>query len=196
LRGLSKIGDRLYAVGMRRQVHRRERVGGWVRFDDGALQEPSTSEPRGFNAISGLSEKDMVAVGLAGEIYRCDGSSWHPVDSPTDVTLNAVVTRPDGAHFACGQRGTLLRTRNKRWRQMTQDLTDEPLWDLTWFGGQLYIAADDGLLRLNSRGKLQRVTRAADSHPRALRARDGILMCISTRSITWTTDGEHWAELV
>jgi hypothetical protein len=63
------VGESTYAIGMARQVYRRTRSGIWKPCDDGAKHQPSSSlDIRGFNSIHGLDEKDMIAVGLEGEI--------------------------------------------------------------------------------------------------------------------------------
>jgi len=196
-RSLSFIGAHAYVVGMGRQVYRRDQPDIWTHVDQGALRQPRKRSVVGFNAIAGRTENELYAVGFAGEIFGFDGRSWRSLDSPTNVILNAVIVRSDGSAFACGQAGVLLNGRGDRWAQIEQDETEEQFWDLAWFGTELYLAADDGLVRMTSDGRFEAVDLPGDgvSNPRSVHSRDGVLLCVGTKSVSWTTDGRTWTEL-
>ena len=52
-----------------------------------------------------MVERDLVAVGWEGEIWRFDGTQWQQVESPTNRILTCVCTDDDGLSFAGGRNG-------------------------------------------------------------------------------------------
>ncbi len=64
MRDLQLVGEYLYAVGMGRQVYRRDGESNWNHWDIGVLQTPSTTEVTGFNSIGGIDENNIYAAGF------------------------------------------------------------------------------------------------------------------------------------
>ena len=87
---LRRIANHAYAVGMSRQVYRREHSGLWTRQDAGVVQELGEMEVVGFYSIDGIDENDVYAVGFGGEIWRREKGHWQKIDSPTDGVLHQV----------------------------------------------------------------------------------------------------------
>lgn len=195
IRDLQSIGEGVYAVGMGRQVYRRDPNGQWERRDTGVLQDPEDMTIVGFNAIHGLDESDFYAVGFAGEIWRCHNDIWNHIESPTNVILNAVHVLPDGRVFAAGKNGVLIMGRADAWSIVNTDINGQ-IWDIQYFEGQVYVATSDALYRLDD-----------DLSPRPvdmqlgpmtygqLHAHDGVLLSTGRKSQCWSDDGVTWHDI-
>ena len=109
INALKYIGDHLYAAGMGRQVYRCREEHPWKRMDLGVVQSLGISDTAGFNAIDGLNESDLYAVGDEGEVWRYYQASWKKLHSPTDRVLLDVKMIKPGEGYACGQNGTILK---------------------------------------------------------------------------------------
>jgi hypothetical protein len=199
IRDLRPIGHHLYAVGMGRQVYRRHGPHQWGRFDDGLKSIPEGYlEVTGFNAIDGVSEEDMYAVGFNGEIWHCAKGEWREVTSPTNLILERVrVVRPDLV-YAAGQGGILLRGHGDAWESVDQTRTDKNFWGLEWFRDRLYLSTNDGVFRLDDRDELESVDLALPG-PRTysqLHANKGALWSFGPKHLSWTEDGKIWVDAV
>lgn len=192
IRDLRLIGDKLYVAGMSRQVYRRETSGRWTHQDTGTVQPLGTLGPVGFNAIAGRTEADLYAVGFGGEIWRRLNGAWLELDSPTNVVLLAVRVAESGTVFVCGQKGVILRGEVDAFESINQDLTDMNFWDMEFFNGVLYLAAEKGLFRLSD-GQLAPVDTGfgPDWSYRHLHAAHGALWSFGDRHLAWS-DGETW----
>jgi len=197
LRDLRLIGDHPYAVGMSRQVYRREGAGIWRHRDEGTVLPLGSKIVAGFNSIDGLSEDDFYAVGFGGEIWRCLKGRWRQIESPTNVVLHRVRVVPDDLAYACGQEGVLLRGRGDEWEQIDHGATEDNLWDLEWYGDRLYLAHDDGLFTLKGANSLEAVKFGIRGTItcRHLHANDGVLLSSGPKNVVWTSDGKKWEEI-
>ncbi len=196
IRDLRLIGSDVIAVGMGRQAYRRAAPGKWTPFHKGILQDISLTEVRGFNAVHGLSEKELVAVGWYGEIYRWNGKSWAGEESNTNLILNDVHVAPNGNTYVGGQKGLLLQNSGTSWEMASPDFTDDEIRSLQWFNDELYIATDDALFALDSRGRVKEVKVSRDACTfDSLHAADGVLLSVGTKDIYWTNDARHWHRL-
>ena len=195
IRDLRIIGKHLYLVGMGRQVYRRE-SGKWVRRDAGVLQTPDLDEVKGFNAIDGLSEDDIYAVGWDGEIWHLKKGTWRQIESPTNVILNGVRVIKKNLAFACGQNGILLRGYGDTWDVVEQDGTDDQIWDLEWFKDTLYLATDDAIYQLLPDDTLEPVDMRLGDEVTcgSLHAKDGVLLSVGTKHVCFTEDGVNWQD--
>lgn len=101
---LKFIGSHLHVVGMGRQVYKRIDSNKWFRVDEGTFVAPdqidlSNYTAKGFNAIDGIVEDNMYAVGYAGEIWNYNGKIWVQLNSPVKQILNAVKVIDTGEFF-------------------------------------------------------------------------------------------------
>lgn len=146
IRNAREIAGVVHACGMKRQVYKRVGDGKWV-----AMNAPlaAATEEAGFEAIDGSSETDVYAAGWGGEVWRYDGKSWSPCESPTRVILSAVCCAPDGTVYVAGQQGVLLKGQGTSFAVVAwaEDVTSD-LWDLCWFRGKLYVATLSALYTL------------------------------------------------
>ncbi|WP_369940122.1 WD40/YVTN/BNR-like repeat-containing protein [Xanthomonas medicagonis] len=197
IRDLRVIAGVAYVVGMGRQVYRREADGQWTRQDHGTVLPRGEPALCGFNAIDGLSEERLYAVGFNGEIWLRHRGQWQQQDSPTPLVLHRVRVIRDDLVYACGQMGTLLRSDGMRWQRIEHDATRDDFWGMEWFNGELYLACDSGLFKLDSQDHLVAVDMQLSPTPscRHLHASDGVLWSCGPKHVVWTEDGQRWIDV-
>jgi hypothetical protein len=152
LESLALIDGSLYVCGGQRQVARQS-ANGWD-FVDSGLFEPFTGRLQcALLSIDGFSAQKIISVGLDGAAWLWDGSRWSALDSPTNVTLNAIKCTSSGDAYICGDGGTLYRLDAAlNWIDLSdRQLSDRPFWDLAIYGDHVYVAAENRLLRTDGR---------------------------------------------
>lgn len=193
LRGIRTIGERVYAVGMGRQVYRRDQKGKWSAIDKGLA--PTDGGVVGFEAIDGFDEKTITAVGWEGEIWRYTGRSWKQLKSPTELILTDVCCAGDGTAYACGQMGTVLRGKDDKWEAIEHGAITDNIWGLCWFNDKLYLSTMDAVYTLEG-DKLELVDFGEDVPDTCyhLSAADGVMWSIGGSDIM-AFDGKAWARI-
>lgn len=195
VRMVSNVGGYAYTCGMDRQVFKREAPGVWVAKHGSMPEQPSSAAVFGFEAIHGLTEDHIYAVGWNGEIWHFNGDNWVQCDSPTQVILTGVVCADDGTSYACGQNGTLLKTKDGEWEAVKNNVTLSNFWGLAWFGGALYVSSMDGIFVLRG-GELEPVD-FGDFEPSSfysLTHADGLLWSVGPSEIL-SFDGIDWKKV-
>lgn len=197
IRDLRVIGEYAYVSGMSRQVYRREGPGVWSRQDSGTVLPRGAIELAGFNAIDGLSEDDIYAVGFGGEIWRRYQGNWRRLESPTDVVLHRIrVIAPDLVYIS-GQGGVLLRGFGDSWEVIPHEATEADLWGMEWYRERLYVACDDGMFVLSPDDDLQQIDLGL-GEPwtcRHLHANDGVMWSFGPKHLAWTEDAVTWHDV-
>lgn len=141
----SVIGQHVYVAGMRRQVYRRNLSSReWTRFDRGCFIEPASKDIRGFNSIHGMTESEIFAVGLRGELWHCLNANWMQLDSPTNTSLYVVRELSSGEVLVGGGLGLLLRGSATGFSRIAQDKTEAAITGIAEFGGMTFIADERG----------------------------------------------------
>jgi len=197
LRAIRPIGKRVYAAGLGRHVYRRNGPADWIAIDAGVfVPRARRTDPVGFEAIDGLQESAIYAVGYLGEIWFYDGQRWIQQDSPTNVVLNCVRCRRLDEVYAAGMRGTLLRGVNGAWEVLEQEETEEDFWGMTLFQDRVYLANYDGIFRVDG-DTLTRVE--MDLGPKFttayLDAKDGVMWSVGQKHLAVTEDGITWRDI-
>ncbi|MCO6442086.1 MAG: hypothetical protein J5I81_13650 [Nitrococcus mobilis] len=198
IRGLRVISSQPYVVGMGRQVYRREGPDDWARFDAGVRQPLDPAAPvAGFNAIDGVNEADLYAVGYTGEIWHRHGGGWRQVLSPTNVIMNDVKVVQRDLVFVCGQKGILFRGSGDAWEMVEHDATDEQLWSMEWYREALYLAGSGALYRFLADGTLEPVNVGLEEVTSfgQLHANDGLLLSVGRKDVCFTEDGHTWQSI-
>ncbi len=188
LKDMCLIGDRLYVVGVGGQVYRREGPAKWVRFDKG-LEDTDIE----LNAIHGLDESDIYAVGTGGGIWRCVDGEWKPLESPGDATLRNVLVVEPGLAYAVGEKGMLLRCDADKCKvvQEIEDLKD--LAGIEWFDGKLYVASESCIYVLNDGGLESAKAGYGPGFTFGhLSANDGVMWSFGKNHLFKTDDGARW----
>jgi hypothetical protein len=189
-RVVATIAGKAYAAGLRGMVYRLDDIVTWVRMDKGL--------PRTFNigAIDGFDASDIYAVGRAGAAWHFDGSGWSELDLPTNANLTAVKCAGDGNVYVGGYDGILIRGRASTWNVVAQDETTETVWDLEWFGGELYVSTILFVYRFKD-GELALVD-FVDDPPETcyhLTTAEGVMWSIGAKDVM-SFDGKTWTRIV
>lgn len=193
LRHVRTIGKLTFAVGMGRQVYRRDDKDHWTCLDQ--TIRPAIGEVKGFECIDGFRENNLYAVGWDGEIWHLDGAQWKQEDSPTNQVLTRVLCTPSGVVYASGRRGLILRGEEHQWKVVEQDTITDDIWDLAWYQDRLYLSTMRGLFTLD-KGEITPVDFGADI-PRScyhLSAADGVLWSFGAKDLV-AFDGSTWARI-
>jgi hypothetical protein len=142
IRGVTEVGGRAYAAGLRGIAYMFNDDRKWLRIDEGL--------PDTFNiqAIHGFNEQEVYAVGREGEMWQSDGRSWTRRELPTSVTLTTVRCATNGLVYVAGHGGVLLVGRGDSWLLVDQTATKEIIWDTEWFKDNLYVSTMSNLFRL------------------------------------------------
>lgn len=186
---IANVQGTLYAVGLGRQIYRRE-DSGWLPIDGGIRIESSRV---GFKAIDGLARNSLHAVGFGGEIWYSDGERWRMADSPTNVILESVREISPGLCYACGKSGVVLRGYRDSWTQIDTAISDT-FWSVQNFrddvyfstAESLYIAEGNNLVPLDLGRKVE---------GRRLYSNGDELWSMEHHEL-WRFDGSEWSERI
>lgn len=200
LRGVRRIGDNVYVVGMDRQVYRREGLNSWSSYEKGIPRDTESSdadspEVYGFEAVDGFSEADMFAVGWEGEIWNCRKGVWRRETSPVNVVLVDVCCGGDGYVYACGRNGVLIRGKRGKWNVVELGDFSESLWSVAWYAGHLYAASMENVFVLGDDG-LAPVYMGEDFAESCydLVVGAGVLWSIGAKDVM-SFDGQEWTRI-
>jgi hypothetical protein len=193
IRDLRAIEGTIYACGMARQVYRREGPNRWSRRDEGTVLPKGTLTVAGFNAIDGVSEGDIYAVGFGGEIWRCVASHWHQLYSPTNAILFRVRAVRNDLVYAAGQKGVLVQGNGDLWEPIEQTTTTADLWGMEWFKDRLFVSSDDAVYVLRD-GQLENVSEGKLTTCGHLHANDGVMWSFGRKQVAWTENGVDWSD--
>lgn len=193
LRQVRTIGQRTFAVGMGRQVYRRDGADHWTCLDQ--TIRPAIGETKGFESIDGFDENDLYAVGWDGEIWHCNGQQWSQKESPTNLLLTRVLCAGDGQVYASGRRGLLIVGRSDAWQPIEQEDVTSDIWDLAWYDGKLYLSTMRGLYTLQG-GSLVEVDFGDDTPATCyhLSVADGVMWSFGAKDIM-AFDGNTWTRI-
>jgi hypothetical protein len=197
LKCIRLIGRHVYVAGMARRVYRRVRPNNWQPIDQGMfVPRGQRTVAVGFNAICGLSESAIYAVGYQGEIWYYDGTRWIQEDSPTNLALTCVRCIREDEVYAAGLVGTLLRGRHGQWEIIDHGATDDDFWGMAWFDGRLYVACYQGVFVLeNDVLTMVDMKRRRKLSTAYLDANDGVLWSVGQKDIAYSENGKSWIEV-
>jgi len=133
------MNGKAYAVGMDRQVYRRDDVNQWICIDAGCRPKKK-GKAVGFMCIDGFNANDIFAAGVGGDLWHYDGTSWAENDVATKLTLQNIVCAGDGKVYICGQMGLLIVGRGDTWTVIEHGVTEDAFWGITWFKDKLYLS--------------------------------------------------------
>jgi hypothetical protein len=118
------------------------------------------------------------------------------MESPTNVALQRVRCVDGHTVYACGAAGVLLRHEEDKVQIVAPSSTEENLYGLEWFRGELYVAGlkslfilkGDDLVPVNV--KFGKGVTFGDLH-----AADGALWSFGARHLLRTDDGVRWTQV-
>ena len=133
------IDGKAYAVGMDRQVYRRDDANTWTCIDTGCRPKKK-GKIVGFMCIDGFNANDIFAAGVGGDLWHSDGTNWTKIDVPTNLILQNIVCAGDGKVYICGQMGLLIVGRGDTWTVIEHGVTEDAFWGIAWFKDKLYLS--------------------------------------------------------
>lgn len=106
----------------------------------------------GLNAIFGISDTDVMAVGNNATVIHYDGVKWTDLLVPADLSgikFTTVRSTPSGGYIMGAEGGKVLIYSNGEWRWKIHQLptTSNVLSVYAWDDQDIYVLADDGLYR-------------------------------------------------
>lgn len=145
-RNVRFIGEHFYVVGGVRRVMRRDDVEQWSDITEQLRTDQPARETLswGFEDIDGFTEQDMYAAGGRGDAWRYDGTSWYPLQLPTNASLESVCCASDGNVYLGGSGHTLLRGRENHWRIVHQAETNQAFLQVVEFQQRVFAVDEWG----------------------------------------------------
>ena len=193
------VGGRAYAVGMGRQVYRRDGRDQWTAIDEQIRPAKDDAKPYGFDTIAGFSESDIYAAGRYGEVFHFDGKTWTRLPVPTDQIITHACCAGDGKVYLCGRNGLLLKGRGAEWKVIDHGKRDD-CWNLCWFDGRLYVATMKDVFWLSEEADgdyLNDVDWTNGDKPATclrLSVADGVMWSIGAKDVL-SFDGTTWTRI-
>lgn len=193
LEGLRLIGNNLYACGSQGQVYCLK-GSEWISLDNNLFLPFSGKVERCLLSIDGFSEQDIFTVGEGGAVWHCDGKNWSQLDSPTNLSINCVLCSSSGFVYLCGDNGLLFRsTKDGQWKELPSiELTQQSLFDMTEFHGDIFITAGDKLLMTDGE-VVNEVKVPTDDAPHffSIDSASNCLWCVGNETV-YQFDGKMW----
>jgi hypothetical protein len=198
--GLKKIGGVVYAVGMGRQIYRRDLNRGWKPRGLAILQEDIENplDIRGFQSIGGINEKEIYAVGWKGEIWMGgEGRNWERVDTATNLLLLGITVAPSGLVYVCGQNGLILRGRGHHWEILEQQDVEDDLTHIAYFRERIFVTGPLGLYRVHDDNTFESMVLSCPiaRELRKLHIAGECLWAFGKTNMAWTEDAMTWMEV-
>ena len=103
MRSVRAVGGKVYAVGMQRQVYRRDDANQWVDLSQAIRPPLGSGLITSFEAVDGFDAGEIYVCGRDGEVWWYDGSAWRQVASPTNAILTNIVCAADGNCYICSK---------------------------------------------------------------------------------------------
>lgn len=192
-----KLADAIYGVWGIDEEH----VYAWgdsagtpsmFRYDGSSWQQIAPT-PGYVNAIHGIGEDLLMAVGSQGLIAHFDGNSWTKLSSPVRTALSSVFVVDRNEAYACSPCDqTVLEGSVNGWVTVLRHET--PVQGVAKHDGHVYVGAgNDGLFVLEN-AALRKVT--SDLQAVKFDARGALLVSARAR-VAETSDGQGftWHEL-
>lgn len=192
------VGERVYAVGMRRQVFSSdESLSMWTNETDALAAWPALGDVDGFEAIGGIDESLVIVAGWNGEIAVRSHGAWRRMDSPTNFILYGVCVAETGDLWAVGQGGILLRGQGNTWKMVGHGVPKEDFWDIAWYRGQFHASTLRSVFVFDAEGHATRLDMedATTSSCYHLSVAGDHLCSIGPHAISHF-DGETWIEVL
>jgi outer membrane protein assembly factor BamB len=138
------IDGHMYAGGLDRYIYK---LTG-KRWDLVSTQEMIGYEVAGSaENLTGFGADELYMMGWDGEIWTNQGSTWHRVESPTNLLLHDADVLDDRVYVG-GQIGVILEGRGNDWTIIENELLEQDIWSVRAFDGAVYFSTMSGILCL------------------------------------------------
>jgi hypothetical protein len=187
-RSIATIGGSAHAVGLQGLVYRLDKPSQWTRIDEGL--------PKGFDgqAIHG-DGTSLYAVGRSGQLWQFKNGKWISRKLPTKRNLTAITCANNEMFYIAGHNGALMCGRENKWTAIESGITED-IWDLEWFGGELYVSTLSNVYKLKG-NKLKPVNFGGDPPKTTYRlsSAKGVLWSIGNKDVL-SFDLKKWKRIV
>lgn len=104
----------------------------------------------GLNAIYGVSDTNVIAVGNDSTVLQYDGTNWNDIAIPSDlgtIDLTTVYATPDGNYVIGGEGGVVLVYRDGSFNLHRLPVTDKVISVHAWGSDDIYALTENALYR-------------------------------------------------
>jgi|GEM_PF-4250230 len=151
MRAGSAVGDTVLWVGMSGLAFVRDARLGWREANAGLPEDVD------LEGVLGGSRPSALAYGWRGALYRFSGTSWTPIDTPSNLVLTCGCSDGRGGIYVAGQSGILIFGQDDQWNIVARDSTVEDIWSVSWFQDTLRVATMSFVYELRE-GSLEPIT--------------------------------------
>jgi hypothetical protein len=142
----------VYAVALDGRLYAKPAKGAWT------LAIPKSKGVRLQHLAQGaVTEENLLAASIDGDVYRKSGDRWQRVDVPTSGIVNFIWMSGGDRYVACGLHGLLLMGAHDQAQVIEHSFMHEDFWSTCSFGGEVYVSSLRHLYRLLPAGDLERV---------------------------------------
>ena len=164
----------------------------WTRI--GPQPDPDIASYEGFDDFHAFALDDIYATSSAG-LFHFDGTKWECVLNKHTTT---VCCAPDGYVYATTWTVgglTVYRGRDSKWTEIYKTTRDErhsaEIEDTVWHDGRIWVSSWSNMTVFEKGKYVKKFDPTAPSGG-FLSARDGVLLCASSRSAYWHGEGGDW----
>ena len=164
----------------------------WTRI--GPQPDPDIASYEGFDDFHAFALDDIYATSSAG-LFHFDGTKWECVLNKHTTT---VCCAPDGYVYATTWTVgglTVYRGRDSKWTEIYKTTRDErhsaEIKDTVWHDGRIWVSSWSNMTVFEKGKYVKKFDPTAPSGG-FLSARDGVLLCASSRSAYWHGEGGDW----
>ena len=164
----------------------------WTRI--GPKPDPDIASYEGFDDFHAFALDDIYATSSAG-LFHFDGTKW---DCVLNKHTTTVCCAPDGYVYATKWTVgglSVYRGRDSKWTEIYKTARDErysaEIEDTVWHDGRIWVSSWSNMTVFEKGKYVKKFDPTAPSGG-FLSARDGVLLCASSRSAYWHGEGGDW----
>lgn len=119
----------------------------WAVTTDVSLDDKNGA---GLNAIWGISDTNVIAVGNDSTVLQYDGTKWNDIAIPSElgtIDLTSVYATPDGDYVIGGEGGVVLVYKGGAFTIHRLPVTDKVISVHAWSSSDIYALTDNALYR-------------------------------------------------
>lgn len=194
LREINAVDGKAYAVGVGRQVYRRDDVNTWIRLDKGA-SFPENEMGASFDSVAGFSENEIYFAGWNGDLFKFNGKDFIKIDLGITRSFYKIRTSSDGFLYLAGHDGMVFRGRNDKWERL-ENSDSYSIWDMCEFNGKMYFSSNKYVYELND-NQLSRIDFGYKKEITCfhLTAKDGLMWSIGSKDLL-EFNGSKWERIL
>ena len=194
---LTVINNFTIVAGMQRMVYRKSHnKKKWERFDQGVRVKMHSKEIAGFSAISGISNTDLYAAGLTGQVWHYNGKRWCQLDVGTNLGLHDIEVVSPKEIYICGNAGIVLKSNGEHWKIIENEATNFNFYSIARLNNRIFLSTDQGEIYeiKNEEVVPLDIEIGKNLTTYSLHANDGIMISVGSDHIL-IFDGTSWIDI-